>query len=85
MNFSRKIGFEPASHGRKERIDDLKSDTWVSEHPNIDIKHGKNLTSARWSTDKFRNQRNCKNWKESGEIPYWGVTENRFMDFLRGV
>ena len=41
--FSRKIGFEPASHGRKERIDDLKSNTWVSEHPNIDIKHGKNL------------------------------------------
>lgn len=83
--FSRKIGFEPGSHNRKERIDDLKSDTWVSEHPNIDIKHGKNLTSARWSTDKFRSQKNCQNWKDGGEIPYWGVTENRFMDFLRDI
>ena len=74
--FSNKIGFEPGSHGRKERIDDLKSDVWVSKYPNIDIKHGHNLTSARWSQEKFRDKRSCQNWKDGDEIPYWGKTKD---------
>jgi len=74
--FSNKIGFEPGSHNRKERIDDLKSDVWVSKYPNIDIKHGHNLTSARWSQEKFRDKRSCQNWKEGDEIPYWGKTKD---------
>jgi hypothetical protein len=35
-HFTRKMGFEPGSHGRKERIDDVPSDVWRSEFPNID-------------------------------------------------
>jgi len=80
--FSRAIGFEPGSHHRKERIDDLESDIWVSKYPNVDIKHGRNLTSARWSTAEFRDQRNCRNWKEADEVPYWGKTKDRFDDFI---
>ncbi len=70
--FSRKMGFEPASHSRTERVDDLKSDTWQSEYPNVDIKHKHNLTPARWNQDDFRDKRNCQDWLEADEIPYWG-------------
>lgn len=83
--FSRKMGFEPGSHGRAERVDDLKSDTWQSAYPNIDIKHNQNLTPARWSPEQFRDQRNCRNWREAGEVPGWGVTGGRFYDLLEGL
>lgn len=69
--FSRKMGFEPGSHNRAERIDDLKSETWQSEFPNIDIKHGKNLTPARWRKEDFRDQKNCQNWLEADSVPHW--------------
>lgn len=69
--FSYRIGFEPFTHGR------IKWPTWynyklrISESPNIDIKHGKNLTTARWSKDKFRRQ--PTNWleKDINTIPGW--------------
>lgn len=72
QGFSRRMGFEPGSHNRAERVDDLKSATWVAERPNVDIKHGNNLTEARWSPEQFRDQRNCQNWQEADELPYWG-------------
>lgn len=83
--FSRRIGFEPGSHHRPERIDDLRSDIWVAKYPNLDIKHGQNLTQARWSTSEFRSQRNCRNWKEADELPFWGVTKDRFDAILEAV
>ena len=70
--FSKKMGFEPGTHGRAERVDDYKSDTWESHRPNIDIRHDKNLTSSRWSKDKFRNKRYTEGWTESDNIPGWG-------------
>ncbi len=70
--FTRRMGFEPGTHNRVERVDDFKSDEWRSEFPNVDIKHGKNLTAARWKQSDFRSQRNCQNWKEADEILGWG-------------
>ncbi len=70
--FHRRMGFEPGTHNRDERVDDFKAEGWRSEFPNVDIKHGKNLTEARWSTSEFRSQKNCQNWQESDEIPGWG-------------
>ena len=72
IGYSRKMGFEPGTHNRKERVDDYKSDTWESELPNIDIRHNKNLTPNRWSKDKFRNKKFTKGWKEAKKIPGWG-------------
>lgn len=72
QGWSQRIGFEPGSHGRAERLDDLQSATWVATYPNVDIKHGQNLTPARWRTDQFRSQRSCRNWQEADAIPYWG-------------
>lgn len=80
--FSRAMGFEPGSHGRKERIDDVKSAEWRSEYPNVDIRHDKNLTASRWNPSQFRDKRNCQGWTESDSIPGWGKTEGRFGDWL---
>lgn len=64
VGFSRAMGFEPGTHKRKERVDDFKAEGYLSEYPNIDIKHSKNLTKARWRQEDFRDKRNCQNWKE---------------------
>lgn len=70
--FSRKMGFEPGTHNRAEKIDDLKSSIWNSATPILDIRHGKNLTSSRWRKEEFRNQRYTVGWVESDNIPGWG-------------
>jgi hypothetical protein len=73
--FSRRQGFEPGTHGRKERIDDYGCDTWMSPWPNIDLRHGGNLTQSRWQKSQFRNQRFTKGWTLSDEVPGWGTVE----------
>lgn len=83
--FSRKMGFEPGSHGRAERVDDFPSDVWRSEFPNIDIRHDKNLTESRWSQEQFRNKRSCEGWTESDRVPGWGKIEGRFDAWLDAV
>jgi glycosyltransferase involved in cell wall biosynthesis len=83
--FNFRMGFEPGTHGRAERVDDYKCDTWMSEHPNIDIRHKQNLTRSRWSKDQFRNQRFTKGWTEADEVPGWGRTLGRFDEVLSGV
>lgn len=79
--YSTKIGFEPGTHNRKERIDNYKSEGWMSDFPNIDIRHNGNLTPSRWSPDDFRNK--PKSWEESSDIPGWGKTKDAFK-FLMG-
>jgi hypothetical protein len=83
--FSRRMGFEPGTHGRKERVDDYKAERYMSTEPNIDIRHDKNLTPSRWSPDQFRNKRYTKGWKMTDEIPGWGTTKGRFPEFLEKV
>lgn len=83
--FSRKMGFEPGSHSRSERVDDVPSGEWRSPAPNIDIRHTANLTASRWARDQFRDQRNCQGWTEADEIPGWGRTKGRFAEWLAAV
>lgn len=83
--FSRKMGFEPGTHRRAERVDDLVAEAWMAEYPNVDIRHDKNLTSSRWTQDEFRDKRNCAGWQEGTGVPGWGETLGRFDDFLRGA
>lgn len=70
--FSRKMGFEPGTHNRAERVDDYKSDIWRSDKPNVDLRHNTNMTSSRRSKEQFRNQKYTLGWTESTEIPGWG-------------
>lgn len=73
--FIRRIGFEPGTHNRKERVDLLESEGWKSEFPNVDIRHGKNLSGTLWKKEQFRNQIFTRGWIESDdEIPGWGKT-----------
>ena len=83
--FSRKMGFEPGTHGRPERVDLLHSEAWMSPKPNIDIRHKHNLTPSRWRKDQFRDKRHCQGWTEADEVPGWGRTKGRFAEFLTEV
>jgi len=84
--FNRRIGFEPGSHGRAERIDDYGAVDWRSAVPNVDIRHDKNLTSSRWAQSEFRSQRNCQGWTEGDAVPGWpGKTLGRFPEWLKDV
>ena len=56
--FSRRMGFEPMTHGRIKWQNIFKLGTWKSEYPNIDIRHPGNATGQRWKKDQFRNQKN---------------------------
>ncbi|HET7619143.1 MAG TPA: hypothetical protein VFK20_11585, partial [Vicinamibacterales bacterium] len=84
--FSRRMGFEPGSHRRKERIDDVPSDVWRSPFANVDIRHTANLTQSRWSPSQFRDQRNCQAWTEHTAAPGWPAWHGRpFAAFLQEV
>lgn len=74
------MGFEPGTHNRAERIDDFKSESYMSEIPSIDLKDENNATTARWKQEDFRNQRNCQNWKEAdwNTIPGWNKESFNF-------
>ena len=79
VGFSRRMGFEPGSHNRPERVDDFKSEDWRSEFPNIDIRHGQNLTETRWQVSEFNSssqRRVSRSWKEADELPWWGSGKN---------
>jgi hypothetical protein len=68
----RSQGFEPGTHGRKERVDELKSERWESAVANIDIRHSNNLTPSRWEKEQYRNKRFTLGWQESNDgVPGW--------------
>lgn len=81
--YDRHIGFEPGCHSFPRGIDNYKAESWMSEIPNIDIRHGQNLTPSRWSRDQFRNQKYCQGWTLSNEVPGWGKTLGRMPQFLK--
>lgn len=83
--FNMRIGYEPGSHHRPERIDDLEHEIWMSPVPYIDIRHDKNLTWTRWKRSDFRNKKYTEGWQESDSVPGWGKTEGRFQEFLKEV
>jgi hypothetical protein len=80
------MGFEPGTHNRPERVDDYKAQTWFSEVPIVDIRHGSNLTPSRWRRDQFKNQKFTEGWTEAVNIPGWPRLEGRtFEQFLQEV
>lgn len=67
-----RLGFEPGTHDRPEKIDNLKAESWKSEFPNVDIRHSGNLTQNRFRKDQFRNAKSYEGWTEAEELPFWG-------------
>lgn len=70
--FSLRMGFEPGTHHRRERVDEYKADFWNALYPTLDLRHDKNLTANRWRQDQFRDPRNCRGWRESDTVEGWG-------------
>lgn len=70
--FVRNLGFEPFTHNRIDWKNKFPYETWKSEKPNIDIKHGANSTGQRWNKDQYRNQALLVNWQDGEEIPELG-------------
>jgi len=83
--FTRRMGFEPGTHKAPRGVDNYRAERWMSEHPNIDIRHTHNLTPNRWRQDQFRNHRSCQGWKMADDVPGWGKTKGRFKEFLEGA
>ncbi len=65
-----RLGFEPGTHNRPEKVDNLPAENYRSAIPLVDIRHDNNLTQNRWSISQFRTK--PKEWIESDEIPGWG-------------
>lgn len=78
----RKVGFEPGTHNRPERVDDSKSDVWESEYPNLDIRHSGNLTATRWSPEQYVNKKFAEGWTEGTILNTPGWTKKDF-NFLK--
>lgn len=83
--FSRHMGFEPGCHSPPRGVDRYPALRLMSTHPNIDIRHDRNLTPSRWSQKEFRRKSTCQGWLEADEVPGWGKTKNRFEEFLKEV
>lgn len=81
--YNYRIGFEPGCHRYPRGIDDYPAKRFMSEFPNIDIRHGSNLTKSRWSRSEFRSQRSCRGWDKPEIIAGWGRTKGRFNEFLK--
>ena len=81
--YNNRIGFEPGTHGRAERLDDYMANGWMSEFPNIDIRHKDNLTPSRWNKKESHNQEFTRGWKESNEIPGWGIIKDMLDKIMR--
>jgi hypothetical protein len=62
-----------------------RSEVWYSEVPIIDIRHSNNLSWNRWRQEQFQNKSTCQGWEEGDGVPGWGITKNRFWEFLKEV
>lgn len=85
QGFTRKMGFEPGKHKLPTGIDNNPWDWYMSKYPNIDIRHGQNLTESRWTQEEFRSQKNCTGWLLSDNVPGWGQTKGNFVKLLEGI
>ena len=81
-NWIRKQGFEPGTHNRAERVDDLKAESWQSAQPNIDIRHNGNLTGSRWKKEEFRNKKYTAGWTEAECVSGW-YDDGQFEKLLK--
>lgn len=79
------MGFEPGTHGRPERIDDLKAESYFAKFPNIDIRHDQNLTPSRWAKDQFRNEKYTKGWTEADTVFPWNWEPGMFPEYLKSL
>lgn len=71
--YVRQMGFEPGTHKRAERVDDLPYEDRRSLFASLDIRHDTNVTPSRWNKDQYRNKRFTEGWKEADQVEGWPV------------
>jgi hypothetical protein len=69
--YSMSMGYEPGKNV-KGRIDSIRAVSWRSEFPNIDIRHGHNLTKNYFKKTDERNKESNQGYLIADEIPGWG-------------
>ena len=70
--------YEP---GLRQSVGGQRVENWQSALPNIDVRHGVNLTASKWSPNDFRNRKYAEGWQEADDLPGWG----RVADLFAGV
>lgn len=80
--YVRAMGFEPGTHGRPEKVDDLPAENYLSKYPNLDIRHDDNATSSRWKKEQFRNERYTQGWKEANVFDLEGWEKENIEPLL---
>lgn len=83
--YDRNMGYEPGTNKWSRSVDPHGFETRMSAVPNIDIRHGKNLSKTRWLPSEFRDKKTCRNWVNASGVPGWGETSGRFDEFLAGL
>ena len=75
--------FEPGGrhHDAYNQLTTHGFDTWFSEVPYVDIRHGNALTRNIFDPSGYRGQ--VVDWTMADEIPGWGKTKGRFEEFLK--
>lgn len=73
--YKNRMGFEPG--GRNSKL----TQAWKSTYPNVDIKHGNNLSKNKWSLADFRDKSTAKGFVTTAEIPGWGKTKELIKRF----
>lgn len=83
--FDRNLGYEPGTNRRSRELDPHGASQWFATHPNLDLRHGGNLSKTRWRVEDFRNKNSCLGWTEADPVPGWGPIRGRFWAFLEDV
>lgn len=72
--------FEPGLH---QTVGGQLVVNWESAYPNIDIRHGANLTGSKWTPADFRNPKYAAGWREADELPGWGHVADIFSGAMQ--
>lgn len=83
--FRREYGISPPRGIPPEEQRKRRYDTYMSEVPNVDIRHPQAFTRQRMTKDQFRSPRSRRGWTESDGIPGWGKTLGRFNEFIASI
>lgn len=81
-SFHGSYGIAPPKGIPKEEQKGKHYGTYMSEVPNVDIRHPNTLSRPRMTKEEFRSESGRRGWTESDGIPGWGKTLGRFDEFL---
>lgn len=69
--------YEP---GLKQSVGSRHVKNWLSMYPNLDIRHGGNLTKSKWKPSDFRNPQYAQGWREAHRVEGWGDISELFKE-----